>query len=99
MQDTWGAPHVFAHANSRHFTTSSQKRDSFVPMIDLVGDHTKTGANCLLAMKVPPCFPSSTEADILCIEVISIEKGHEQHRAGSTDVSIAHLDTCDFAAY
>ena len=30
------------------------------------GDHSIPGANCLLAMKVPSCFPSSTDADILC---------------------------------
>ena len=30
------------------------------------GDHSKTGANWQLAMKVPSCFPSSTDADVLC---------------------------------
>jgi len=31
-----GAPHLFAHADSRHFTTSSQKINSFVSIIELV---------------------------------------------------------------
>ena len=31
-----GAPHLFAHADARHFTTSSQKIVSFVSRIELV---------------------------------------------------------------
>src|SRR5216684_742786 len=33
----------------------------------------------MLAMKVPSRFPSSTDADILCLEIISTEKGQEQY--------------------
>src|SRR6266516_1883375 len=33
---------------------------------NLEGDHSISGANCMLAMKVPSCFHSSTDADILC---------------------------------
>ncbi|MBV9688906.1 MAG: hypothetical protein JO202_04260 [Ktedonobacteraceae bacterium] len=32
----------------------------------LLGDHSNLGANRTLAMKVPSCFPSSTNTDILC---------------------------------
>ena len=43
-----GAPHLFAHADSRHFTTSSQKRDSFVSILELViGLHEGTHLGAL----------------------------------------------------
>jgi AcrR family transcriptional regulator len=35
-------------------------------LLDGLGDHSIPGASCLLAMKVPPGFPSSTDVDILC---------------------------------
>ena len=47
-----------------------------------LGDHSKTGANCLLAMKVPSRFPLATDTDILCFEIIATEEGHEQRRPG-----------------
>ena len=47
----------------------------------LEGDHSISGANRLLVMKVPFHFPSSTDADILCSEITATEEEHEQHRA------------------
>src|SRR5713101_2632002 len=44
----------------------------------------------MLAMKVPSCFPSLTDADILCLEIIAAEQRHERHAQLSSNTAVCH---------
>src|SRR5713226_5544919 len=58
-----------------------------------LGDHSISGANRLLAMKVPPAFLHEPMS-IYSVKTITLtEEEHEQHRSDGGGVSTAYLDT------